>query len=102
MTQYSYPAAAPESAARPAVQHNLILENRQTVTATGITRIVSYDEFSASLETGQGSLVIGGRDIRVSELSIQTGELKIYGKIEYVLYSDTRETAGGFFKRLAR
>lgn len=82
--------------------HNLIVENRRAVTATGVTRIVSYDEFSATLETQLGSLVIGGKGIQVSELSIQTGELKIFGQIEYLQYAEPRPSAGGFFKRLAR
>lgn len=82
--------------------HNLIVEDRRTVTATGITRIVSYDEQGATLETQQGTLVIGGRNIQVSELSIQTGELKIFGTIEYLQYSEPVKSPGGFLRRLAR
>ena len=82
--------------------HNLIVEDRRTVTATGITRIVSYDEQGATLETQQGTLVIGGRNIQVSEISIQTGELKIFGTIEYLQYSEPVKSPGGFLRRLAR
>lgn len=89
----------PEKAKLP---HNVIVENRNFITATGITRIVSYDENSATLETAQGTLVIGGKQIQVSELSIQTGELKISGRIEYLQYSEPVQSAGGFLRRLAR
>lgn len=97
-------ASVPSVGAAPAQgpPHNLIIENRRTVTATGVTRVLSYDENSASLETQQGALVIGGQGIQVSELSIQTGELKIYGQIEYLQYSDPKQPAGGFFRRLGR
>ena len=37
----------------------------------------------------------------MSELSIQTGELKIFGQIEYLQYSEPTQSAGGFFRRLA-
>ncbi len=94
------PQASAQAAAK--LPHNIIVEDRRTVTATGITRIVSYDEQSATLETQQGTLVIGGRGIQVSELSIQTGELKIFGQIEYLQYSEPVASAGGFFRRLAR
>ena len=50
----------------------------------------------------QGTLVIGGRNIQVSELSIQTGELKIFGTIEYMQYSEPVKSPGGFLRRLAR
>lgn len=98
------PAAAPraQAAASPKPPHNLIVENRRTVTATGVTRVLGCDETSASLETQQGALVIGGQGLQVSELSIQTGELKIYGQIEYLQYTDPKQSAGGFFRRLTR
>ena len=95
-------AAQPAADAAAGLPHNIIVEYRRSVTATGITRIVSYDEFSATLETQQGTLVIGGKGIQVSELSIQTGELKIFGQIEYLQYSEPTQSAGGFFRRLAR
>lgn len=100
--QANNPAQNTNPAAPAKLPHNLIVENRTAVTATGITRIVSYDEQSATLETAQGTLVIGGRGIQVSELSIQTGELKIFGKIEYMQYSEPTQSAGGFLRRLAR
>lgn len=86
----------PKSTALP---HNLILENRHLVTATGVTRIVSYDDTAASLETQQGGLTIGGRGIQVSELSLQSGELKIYGKIDYVQYTETQERPERLLRR---
>ena len=101
MAQTVYPAPVQEAAASQG-HHNLILEDRRAMTATGITRIVSYDEYSATLETQQGSLVVGGRELQVSELSIQTGEEKIAGKIESIQYADLKESPAGFFKRLVR
>lgn len=94
--------ARAQAAAPPKAPHNLIVENRRTVTATGITRVLGCDDTSASLETQQGALIIGGQGIQVSELSIQTGELKIYGQIEYLQYSDIKQSAGGLFRRLTR
>lgn len=91
-----------QSAPAPRQPHNLIMENRRMVTATGITRIISYDDTAASLETHQGALTIGGRGIQVSELSLQTGEMKIYGQIDYIQYAEEQEPGGGLFHRLWR
>ena len=84
MAQAVYPAPVQEASASQG-HHNLIL-----------------DEYSATLETQQGSLVVGGRELQVSELSIQTGEVKIAGKIESIQYADLKESPAGFFKRLVR
>ena len=80
--------------------HTLTLENRRTLVATGVTRIVSCDETGAALDTVQGRLTIGGQAIQVGELSVRTGEVRIFGKIEFLQYTENRESAGGFFRRL--
>mgnify|MGYP002642741963 CR=1 FL=1 len=82
--------------------HNVILENRTTLTATGIQAILSYDELTASLDTEYGMLTIGGEGLKVSELSVQTGEVRISGSIEYVQYTVKREKAPSLFQRLVR
>lgn len=82
--------------------HNIILENRKELLATGILSIISCDEYAATLETGFGTLVVGGEKIHVSELSVQTGELKIQGEIEYIQYSAKKDKQESFFKRLVR
>ncbi|HJD22326.1 MAG TPA: sporulation protein YabP [Candidatus Gemmiger faecigallinarum] len=84
----------------PAQTHTLTLENRRTLTATGVTRIVSCDETGAALDTAQGRLTIGGQGIQVGELSVRTGEVRISGKIEFLQYAENRESSGGFFRRL--
>ena len=83
--------------------HNIIVEERSRLTATGVTKIVRYDENGAVLETRQGTLTIGGSGIQVSELSIKTGEVKISGKIEFIQYTQpVLHGQGGFLRRLAR
>ena len=62
--------------------------------------IVSCDETGAALDTVQGRLTIGGQAIQVGELSVRTGEVRIFGKIEFLQYTENRESAGGFFRRL--
>ena len=103
-TKFSSGAEAAPEAHRdvPALPHHLIVENQNALTATGVTRIVSYDENGASLELGRTGLVIGGAALQVSELSIQTGEVHIQGRIEYIQYTRPKEPVSGLFRRLAR
>lgn len=84
----------------PVQAHTLMLENRQTLVATGVTRVISCDETGAALETTQGNLTIGGQKIQVGELSVRTGEVRITGKIDFLQYAENRQTSGGFFRRL--
>ena len=59
-------------------------------------------ESTLALETPGGTLAIGGEGLTVSELSVQTGEVKINGSIEYVQYTAKREKQESLFKRLVR
>ncbi len=82
--------------------HRLTMENREQLTATGVKAVLSYDETGACLETACGMLNIGGAGLTVSELSVQTGEVRISGEIEFVQYSRAKERSAPFWKRLTR
>ena len=96
------PQQPQQGAEQPRAPHNLIVENRRSITATGVVRVISCDENGASLETQQGMLMIGGQGLQVGELSIQSGELRVFGQIDFLQYTDSRQGAGGFFRRLLR
>ncbi len=82
--------------------HNLILENRHALTSTGVSSIISYDSKDVILETSMGILNVGGNDLNVSELSVQTGEVKITGDIEFIQYEKPKQERGNFLQRLVR
>ena len=82
--------------------HNISLQARKQLTASGVKSITSYDEYVVVLETELGTLQIGGEGISVSELSVQTGEVQISGKIEYLQYSNKTDRKKGFWGRVIR
>ncbi len=81
--------------------HNLILENRNKLTVTGAVSVCAYDSSGAEINTNMGILNVGGKGINVSELSTQSGEIKITGEIQFIEYSDIKEKLG-FFKKLVK
>ncbi|MDO5602829.1 MAG: YabP/YqfC family sporulation protein [Oscillospiraceae bacterium] len=93
-------ASAAEVQAKP---HVITIKERKSLIATGVQEVVAYDENSATVETACGTLVVGGANLRVHEISTVSGELSIEGNIEYIQY-EARKTKGegGFFKRLVR
>ena len=101
-TLYRASAEPMQTAERQQMRHNLIIENRSSLTATGIRQVISYDEYTATVVTDLGTLIIGGKNLKVSELSCESGELKVSGEIEYIQYEERREKKGGFLGRLTR
>ena len=80
---------------------NIILENREKLSVTGITDILTFDEDEIVLNTEYGILEITGSDLKVEKLSLDSGEILARGFINSVNYAgDKQEKASGFFKSM--
>ncbi len=90
MTEEKKPAKVP---------HSLIVENRRTLTATGVSNVDSFDEQTIVAYTDLGELIIRGSQLKINKLNIETGELTLMGDIISLTYSDNKPV-GGFFSRL--
>ncbi|MFI3169283.1 MAG: YabP/YqfC family sporulation protein [Faecalibacterium sp.] len=82
--------------------HHFILEERKKLTVTGVLKVLNCDEYGALMETPVGRLQIVGQGLSVSELSMETGEVRVNGEIAELTYSAVSEGAGGFFRRFLR
>ena len=70
------------------VIQNLILENREKLTITGVLDVLSFDDQIVILETELGMLTIKGEDLRINKLSIDSSEVIIEGEVFNLGYSD--------------
>lgn len=70
------------------VIQNLILENRQKLSISGVLDVLSFDDQVVILETELGLLTVKGENIRINKLSIDTSEVIVEGDISYLAYSD--------------
>lgn len=80
------------------VPHSLILENRRTLTATGVSNVDSFDDQTIVAYTDLGELTIRGTKLQINKLNIETGELNLNGEITSMTYSENRPAAGFFSK----
>ncbi len=75
----------PESTAAP---HTMILEERRTLSISGVTDVDRFDEREIVLYTRQGELTITGRDLHINAVSVETGNLSVEGDIWSLCYGD--------------
>ncbi len=68
--------------------HNLILENRKSLSISGITDVDSFDEKEISLYTQLGELTVQGRELHIDAMSVETGDMTITGDIWALIYGD--------------
>ena len=83
--------------------HKLALDGRKSLTMTGVTEVVSFDEQSVVLETRCGGLEIVGNALHIRDLNLDRGAVALDGRVDQILYDEpTVEKDGkkGFFGRL--
>lgn len=69
------------------LSHKLELYNREKGTVTGVLDVISFDENTIVLDTDMGLLTIKGKDLHVSRLSLEKGELDLEGHADSLAYS---------------
>ena len=72
--------------------HNLILEDRKSLSLSGVTDVDCFDERLIRLYTELGELTIKGRNLHVDGVSLESGDMKISGDIWSLIYGDRDKT----------
>lgn len=70
------------------IVQNLILENREKLTITGVIDVLSFDDQIVIVETQLGLLTVKGEDLRINKLSIDSLEVIIEGEIFSLGYTN--------------
>lgn len=68
--------------------HNLILENRKSLSISGITDVDSFDDKAICLYTQLGELTIQGKELHIDSISVETGNMTVTGDIWAIIYGD--------------
>lgn len=70
------------------VIQNLVLENREKLSISGVLDVLSFDDQVVIVETELGLLNVKGDNLRINKLSIDTSEVVVEGDIYSMLYSE--------------
>lgn len=80
---------------------NIILENRKSLLLSGVTDTESFDENLIVLYTNCGKLTIGGSELHITKLSVETGDVAIDGNVTSLVYSEgKKKTNENFLSKL--
>ena len=82
--------------------HNVIMEDRHTLTVSGISDVDSFDEQTVVIFTQMGELTVRGSDLHIINLNVDSGELSLEGTVNSLAYSDEQPGKVGFFSRVFR
>lgn len=79
--------------------HKLTLDQRQNLTVTGVTEVISFDEDAVTLRTPLGLLTVQGHQLQLKTLSVDGGQLAVEGTVSALIYEEPRQK-GGWLSRL--
>lgn len=69
--------------------HTLTLNDRKSLTLTGVTDVPGFDEETIHIKTDDATLVIKGASLHINKLSLETGDVCIDGTIHSLQYLNT-------------
>ena len=87
---------------RPTVPHQVIMENRKTLSVSGVSDVDSFDGQAVVVYTNLGELTVRGEGLQILRLNVETGDLSLTGDIDSLTYSSESSAHGGKWKRLFR
>ena len=70
--------------------HKLTLQQREDLTMTGVTEVISFDDTAVMLKTDLGILEVQGQQLQLKTLSPEGGQVAVDGTICAMVYEETR------------
>jgi sporulation protein YabP len=70
-------------------RHSIVMEERETLSATGVIDVISYDDAVILAETQHGVLKILGADLHIHSINPTNGELEVDGEISSISYENS-------------
>ena len=74
--------------------HKVTLSERQTLTVTGVSEVVSFDDTTVQLNTVRGCLFVHGKQLRLKNLTPEGGQLAVSGTVPALVYEELRQKSG--------
>lgn len=84
---------------RMRLPHKLTLNERQQLSMTGVTEVVSFDESAVVLLTELGRLTVHGQGLQLRQLALDGGQVAVDGNVSAIVYEEPKPT-GGWLRRL--
>ena len=80
--------------------HEVKIVDRETITISGINKIVSFDDEEFLMESNMGNIEILGSMLELLHIDTTDGIVKIKGKINNLNYIDGKKKESGFISKL--
>ena len=79
--------------------HKITVLSRKNFGATGVKEMIEFDSKIVEFSTVMGRMLVKGKELHVTRLNLEKGELDIEGAIDGISYEENQDKES-FLKRL--
>ncbi|MEE0946466.1 MAG: YabP/YqfC family sporulation protein [Acutalibacteraceae bacterium] len=83
-------------------EQSLFLNNRKSLSVSGVKDIISFDETTVKIVTSLGNIALRGTDFKIDSFNTESGDIKISGKFNAIVYYGESNSKDSFIKKLLR
>ena len=80
--------------------HKLVMENREKLCLWGVEDVESFDDDKIIAYTTEGTLTVEGRGLKINRLTVEDGELEVFGRVDSLVFRVGGKAEGGFFGKI--
>ena len=81
-------------------ESKIFIENRAKTRISGVSDVDNFDDINISVKTDKGYIIIGGEELKINKLDVESGELHIEGKFNSLIYNESVKSEGSIFGRI--
>ena len=83
-------------------QHSVFIDDRKSLKATGVLDVESFDDTKIFAMLENLAITVGGKSLKVTGFSKESGELFVEGEVDSVTYSNALSKKAGILARIFR
>ena len=74
--------------------HKLSLNERNALSVSGVSEVISFDDNAVVMRTGMGLLTVHGQQLQLKNLSLEGGMVAVEGTVAALVYEEPRQSRG--------
>lgn len=82
--------------------HNLVLENRNSLKITQVSDVDAFDEQTIKINLQDGAMIVKGQGLNIEKLALDEGEIKMSGRIDSMYYTEKGKNREKIVKKIFR
>ena len=83
-------------------KQTLTITNREVLLVNGVTKVLGFDSDYVLMECESEKITVEGESLAIENLTKESGELRIIGKVTAVIFSNEKKERHGILSKFVK